>query len=102
MVLNSKIKVDWLVDIGSCYSMSPFESNKPPSELDFGFCVVLVLIIPRLTLSEIATISSDRQEQRNVRHLKSAQRCFGSGRENESKDVNYKATYFLHEFPKAD
>lgn len=77
--------------------MSPFEFSIPPSELDFGVCyasVVLVLIIPRLALLEIARISSDRQEQRKVRPLKSARQHRGRGREKEIKDLNYKATYF--------
>lgn len=76
------------------YIMCPFEFSIPPSELDFSVCyasVVLVLIIPGLTLIEIARFSSDRQEQREVRPLKSAQQHCGSGREN---DLNYKATYF--------
>lgn len=77
--------------------MAPFDFNIPLSELDFGVCyasVVLILIIPRLALLEIVQIRSDRQEQRKVCPLKSAQQHCGSGRENEIKDLNDKATYF--------
>lgn len=76
--------------------MSPFEFNKPPLELDRSVCyaiVILVLIIPRLTLLEIDGINSDRQEQRKVCPLKSALQHRGSGKENEIKDLNYKAIY---------
>lgn len=77
--------------MGTCVPSPHFSFTHP---ISLSFSVVLVLIIPRLTLSETGRISCDRQEQTKFRHLKSAQQHFGSEREDKIPDPNCKATYF--------